>query len=82
MVPGEGEEESEGEEVKDAKTLRKMVKRSTEKGLAKLALACVSGRGVRLSRDEVCDIYDMDNALHTRLQNEFDAMVEKGAKKK
>lgn len=67
--------------MKDTKTLKKMVKHSTEKGLAKLALAYATGKGVRLTREEVDAIYGMDDAMHTRLNNEYEAMIEKEAAK-
>jgi len=40
-------------------------------------LACLNCRGVTLSAKEVEEIYMLDDALHTRLNNEVDAMEDK-----
>jgi len=59
------------------KELRKIRRAGVERGLAKLALACLNCRGVTLSAKEVEEIYMLDDALHTRLNNEVDAMIDK-----
>jgi len=56
------------------KELRKIRRAGVERGLAKLALACWKCRGVTLSAKEVEEIYLLDDALHTRLNNVVDAM--------
>lgn len=42
------------------------------RGLAKMARACFMRAGVRLTEEEVAGVILMDNALHTRLQNEIE----------
>lgn len=46
--------------------LRKIVK-NDDCGLARIALACHEGRGVRLSAKEVERLFLRDNALHRRV---------------
>lgn len=45
-----------------------------ERALVRLAHACATGSGIRLSAAEVHDIYRMDQALHQRIYNEQDRL--------
>mgnify|MGYP007071620021 FL=1 len=62
--------------IERIKSLKHMKKNGHEKALAKLALAWVLRTGVRLTSEEVEQIYGMDNALHTRLDNEWNRILD------
>lgn len=49
-----------------------MLAQGHEKALARLTLAFVNGRGVRLSFNEVADIIHMDDAIHQRMYTDLE----------
>ncbi len=56
----------------DAAEMRAMLR---DKGLedrvaVRIALAHAEGRGIRLTADEVVQLFELDDALHTRVNNE------------